>query len=70
MDIKENCLLEHICPWGIRPVIGMWAKVEYLGHTYEFWGTNCVCYRHCPRSNWTDKQFKKSRESYKAKILK
>ena len=42
--LEKPCPHPEWCPWGVKPMTGMWAKVE--GH--EFWGTDCIVYRACP----------------------
>lgn len=53
MTDRPKCTLEPICPWDVKPVVGMWAMVEEK----YFWGTNCVLYTNCPRKNWSDKKW-------------
>ncbi len=50
---KDKCTKEHLCPYGIQPVVGMWGRVGDV----EFWGTNCLIYTDCPRKYWTKEQW-------------
>lgn len=43
------------CPFKRKPTVGMWA-VDPSGT--EWWGTDCVCYKTCPR------KFKKDGQPY------
>jgi hypothetical protein len=53
MTERPDCKLEALCPWGIAPVMAMWAKVGER----QFWGTDCVLYINCPRKNWSKKKW-------------
>lgn len=53
-DFRKPCKHEDLCPWGVKPCVGMWKRIGDI----EFWGTDCVAYLICPRKNWTDEQWK------------
>lgn len=58
-----ECNKEHLCPWGVHPSVGMWARVRDENDAYiELWGTDCVCYKVCPRRHYTKKQWKDNYE--------
>ena len=50
---SDPCNHEDTCPWGVRPSVGMWARVG----DHQFWGTNCICYLDCPRAHYTEQQW-------------
>lgn len=53
MELKP-CKHENICPYGVKPSVGMWAKVDNV----EFWGTDCLVYIDCPRKHWKPIQWR------------
>ena len=50
---KKKCGIEEKCPWGCKPVTGMWDKELNL------YATNCILYTDCPRKYWTSGQWKR-----------
>lgn len=44
----DICKAPKLCPWGVRPQVGMWGKVDGI----EFFGTNCLLYTDCPSEKW------------------
>lgn len=57
--ITKPCTREAICPFKIRPQVGMWADVD----GEQFWGTDCLAYLNCSRHYWTKIQWKRLKES-------
>jgi hypothetical protein len=60
-SLKTTCTKEADCPWGVRPVVGMWAEV----HGVQFFGTDCLVYRNCDRvKQWEPKEWKANRVAF------
>jgi hypothetical protein len=57
--ITKPCKHETLCPFKIRPQVGMWAKVGDI----QFWGTDCLAYLNCSRHKWTKIQWKQLKEN-------
>jgi hypothetical protein len=53
---KDHCPAteEWPCPWGVKPVVGMWAEGMNL------FATDCILYRDCPRKDWTKDNWKEN----------
>ena len=47
----EPCKIEYKCPWGVKPIVGMWSKHLNL------YATDCICYTECPRRFWTTEKW-------------
>lgn len=54
------------CPWGVRPVVGMWAKVMIHTPTnhFEVYGSWCVNVDGCARKDYTAAQWKEARAEF------
>jgi len=48
---KKRCTIEDQCPWGVRPVIGMWSS------KLNIFATDCILYTICPREKWSKKKW-------------
>ena len=44
----DPCPVPGKCPWKIKPMVGMYAKVDGT----QVWGTNCLLYCDCPDPRW------------------
>lgn len=52
----EPCTIEHRCPWGAPPAVGMWHQFEDRS---QLFATACLSrYRGCPRMGWKPVQWK------------
>lgn len=51
LEYKQKCTNEHRCPWGTKPMVGMWSPETNL------FATNCILYTHCPRKDWSKQKW-------------
>ena len=54
-EIKP-CTIEHKCPWGVAPVVGMWKQFP---DGSQLFATNCLSrFTGCPRLAWSERKWK------------
>jgi hypothetical protein len=58
LEYKKECRIEKKCPWGTKPITGMFARVE----NFDLFATDCLLYTKCPREKWTVKMWKKNKK--------
>lgn len=56
----KPCTIEHKCPWGVKPIVGMYS------HELHLYATDCICYTVCPRRYWSAKKWKNNGKSKQA----
>lgn len=57
MELKKKCEIEKRCPWGCKPLFGMWNEKTNL------YATDCIYYTDCPKKYWSAKSGKEQNMS-------